>query len=456
MNFLRNNKNNSNRLSSFFKNVKKGNIKLVNKYLLSGIKIDDKDNFNRTGLMYAIDKNKYNMINFLLSKNANLDIVDVNGWCALSLAVRSGNINIIKMLLINGANPDVEIPIINNVFSKYNCLMYSLLNTEIETIKLLLEYKANPNIICNNQLPIFFIIKNIEKFGIDIIKRLLSNNINLNVIDVHGYTPLMYLIDKINNNETLNILLLLLEHGANPNIKNKFGMTVLHLAIKNINDIKIKLDTVKYLLDFNCDVNIGASNTITPLMYSIMTVDNDLIKLLLDYGANPNVFNNKNYSSLTMAILLNEVHKSLEITKLLLENGADPNAKNSFGDTSFFSCMRVNNQYKSIEILKLLLKHHGNPHLKNNQLKTIFDIIHPSRVQIIENIIKKYTLNTNKTLYISSECPICYNEFTSENIRNFIVPCGHVCCSECINSITSCPICRKNINSYEKINLVGL
>jgi hypothetical protein len=100
---------------------------------------------------------------------------------------------------------------------------------------------------------------------------------------------------------------------------------------------------------------IGGSGDNDELLLKAVNDDNlELVKQLLDNGADVNA---KNNSGDTALILTN----NLEIAKLLIEKGADVNIKNNSGDTAYF--MACKNMHDDIS--KLLIKKGADTTLKN-------------------------------------------------------------------------------------------
>lgn len=71
--------------------------------------------------------------------------------------------------------------------------------------------------------------------------------------------------------------------GANPNVKNEFGLTPLHLSIHKRN-----IDITDSLLEMGADPNSKAIGEWSPLHEAAFIGEIDAIKLLLDKGADVN------------------------------------------------------------------------------------------------------------------------------------------------------------------------
>ncbi|MGF1540091.1 MAG: ankyrin repeat domain-containing protein [Pleurocapsa sp.] len=109
----------------------------------------------------------------------------------------------------------------------------------------------------------------------------------------------------------------LLEYGADPNLRNNFGKTVLDLAI-----IWCLPDTVKLLLEYGADVNLGDRQGITPLMKTVIWGIQD---------------------ARSMA-------DKLQISQYILDFGADINAQTLDGTTALMYAV-TNCRIKAIEFL---------------------------------------------------------------------------------------------------------
>jgi ankyrin repeat protein len=90
------------------------------------------------------------------------------------------------------------------------------------------------------------------------------------------------------------------------------------------------VDVVKAIVKKNVDVNQRSINTATPIMCAAGENHVEIVRFLLDNGANPQAQQADGNSALHHAA---QNGSSIEIIKALTEAGADPKLKNNKGDT---------------------------------------------------------------------------------------------------------------------------
>jgi FOG: Ankyrin repeat len=148
----------------------------------------------------------------------------------------------------------------------------------------------------------------------------------------------------------------LLSQGADPNARGNFGMTPLHLAVNMGNR-----EAVEILLNSGADPNVKDLAGGTPLHWAVASGFPDLIELLLERGADPNARDNAGNTPLHIAAMgsISEVaeifmelaprlgleypYDRLDIIRILLEYGADPTAKNNYGLTPIDIALKYGN-----------------------------------------------------------------------------------------------------------------
>jgi len=216
------------------------------------------------------------------------------------------------------------------------------------------------------------------------VRELLAEGANINDLNELRMTPLASTLIFW----TLNTAKLLLEEGADPNIKyGKRGETVLIKA-----SYFEQIDMVKMLLAYNADPNLLDKNNHSALCGAVSSNNVVISKLLLKYGANihgnggvspityvvsVNMFkllinnvagngtpmllrriikagmpietlNHKGYTSLMCAVVLNR----LDNMKVLIAAGVNVNTKNERGETAISIAIEENNQ----QIIDYLIK----------------------------------------------------------------------------------------------------
>ncbi len=195
-------------------------------------------------------------------------------------------------------------------------------------------------------------------------KILLDAGADINQTTEYGWTPLL----TATNNRHYKLGLMLLERGANPNAANKGGWTPLYIATDNRNieggDYPVpkpdmdSLEYIKALLDHKADPNGRVrENTLTrtiftmqwffedgatPFVRAAQSSDTALMKLLLEYKADPKLPTNYGDTALTASAGIGWVEgvtyersakENFEAVQMLLDLGLDPNAANRDGRT---------------------------------------------------------------------------------------------------------------------------
>ena len=181
---------------------------------------------------------------------------------------------------------------------------------------------------------------------------LYSHGAVVDVQDKSGCTPL-YIASC---HGEVDIQRWLLDHGADANVRSRSRYTALSNAAYSI-----QLEAVQVLLEHNAEVNSQNFQGRTPL-YEACEQNRDsesegraadIVRRLLDHGADPNICDN------TRSTALHQASSSglLKAVQLLLSYGAKADDKDNSGMTPFQ--LAASNGYD--EITKLLLEHGAVP-----------------------------------------------------------------------------------------------
>ena len=154
----------------------------------------------------------------------------------------------------------------------------------------------------------------------DVVQLLLDKGAEPNLSDQNGNTALLYAAFRGH----LDVVQLLLNRGADVNMADYYGTTPLHWAA----EIGHK-HVVKLLLDRGAEPNKENRNGETPLIGAAKG-KKDIVQLLLDSGAEPNIPNHQTgMTPLHWAAWRG--HK--DVVQLLLKRGADPNIRTLYRET---------------------------------------------------------------------------------------------------------------------------
>lgn len=207
--------------------------------------------------------------------------------------------------------------------------------------------------------------ESLSPYSDSIVQLVMSQGANLKI--TVGWRPLGYAIE----NKRMGLTRLLLRKGADTNfMTNTYGMDgALRMAIR-----RSAVEMVKLLLEEGVRMT-GAE----PLYRAVSLGNEEIVKLLLDYGA------------LSIALRVGElrllrvatVNGSIGMVRLLLERGVDARGKDSSGRTALY-------MVDSVEIAELLLKNGADVHARDYLGRTAQDM---ARNPSVAEFLREYADN---------------------------------------------------------------
>jgi len=223
-----------------------------------------------------------------------------------------------------------------------------------------------------------------------------KNPVYINIKNSEGKTPLDYAIEKgdkvivkilirectdidardSEKGETLlhraslrgdeNVVFLLLDKGANVNVKNNMGEYPLHFAVS----LKSSMIATT-LISAGADVNAVSLDGITPLHIAAEKSDKNMIIYLVSRGARVNVKNKHMRTPLHVAT----INGNKGAVEALIENKIDIDAKDEMGETALHKSAK----YGRPEIAEILIKNGAYINSINNKGQI------PLRIAVLKN-----------------------------------------------------------------------
>ena len=246
--------------------------------------IDKKDKLGLTGLHYSCIFNNLESLKILLQNNADLFITDNDQSNCFDICFEYERNDILLHLIkkiddLNFLNSNSK-NILQIAFERENMLIINYLINNKVFFNINNKDSEYGNTILHTAT--------ILNYDIEIIKKLLEVNANVNIQDFVGNTPLHYAISEKN----IQLINLFINNFDNFNIENLEGNTVLHSYLINMNLTNIEnyiiskeFKILKFLIE-NTNLNIQNNNGKTPLLILVL-------KKLWDYDIIYNILKKK-------------------------------------------------------------------------------------------------------------------------------------------------------------------
>jgi ankyrin repeat protein len=306
---------------------------VVSLLLEQGAQPDLANRYGLTPLSAAALNGNADIVGRLLAAGANPNKAAEGGDTPLMIAARTGNSAAVKLLLDKGASVDAR-----DEWHGETALMWAAGENHADVVRLLVAAGADVNAASTT-----FDWKDIKHGGVQ------------SQLPKGGLTALMHAVRQ----NAYDAVVALLELGADPNLKEPQGISTLRIAAANGH-----LDIAQVLIDRGADPDEGAlaeavRTATTPMMRAATNRVNratiyDVVKNMLDHGAKADSLGTvpmpkkdafgggagANAPSET-ALYFAANGGDLELMRLMLDHGANPNHATRTGATPLMAALET-------------------------------------------------------------------------------------------------------------------
>ena len=324
--------------------VKQADLEYIRALIAAGADVNTAGTDGTTALHWAVHRDDVGIGAALIAAGADVNRNNRFGAMPLALASENGSVAFIDMLLEAGANPNAATPEGETV------LMTVARTGRAAAVQLLIDHGAKPNLAegWREQTALMWAAAENNLAAVDV---LLAGGANVQARSAGGFSPLMFAVRAGHK----DMAALLIDAGASPEETLLDGTSVLVLAAKNGH-----YELGAFLLDAGADPdaddqgwtalheikwtrrpNLGYNNP-PPIITGNMS-DLDFIRALASHGANLDTRmtkepNNRYRNVLNRVgstpFLLAAKAADVEMMRLLVELGADPLIPNEDGTTA--------------------------------------------------------------------------------------------------------------------------
>lgn len=325
---------------------------------------------------------------FLTKNNFLIDYRDENDFTAIRNVVTTNvNLDKLKLLIEYGANLNIQYPPYNQTI-----LFCTIRNNNYTFFKTILDFGKNVLLDLRDNNGCTALICAVRNDRLPFVTLLLKRGADINVQDFLGNTILKYIFM---NKDYMLYLKLFIEHNINLNIRNIYDKTILDFCLER----NLERDIILHLIKNGADSNIHLphDNNNTRIMYFIQNDMYEYLEVMLKYNKiDLSLQNNDGETAMNIACKYNRLdyikilfeyidysnvynvdldhillfaifHGDVAFMIRLLQLGAKIHFTDKLFVYSFTSCIERND----IDFLKTLFDYGLNPNTKTNPLSAL-------------------------------------------------------------------------------------
>ena len=342
---------------------KKGNLSLVRTLICDyHADLNDKNIFGNTPFTLALENERDEVMLVLISE-FGCDPTNIKGGLGVSplhVACKKGNLSLVRTL-IHDYHADIND---KNIFG--NTPFTLALENERDEVMLVLisEFGYDPTNI-KDRYGVSPLHVACERGNLGLVRTLICDyHADLNDKDNFGNTPF---IQALKNERDKVLLVLISEFGYDPtNIKDRYGVSPLHVACKKGN-----LSLIRTLIrDYHADLNDKDSYGETPSTWALNNRRDEVLLVLIgEFGYDPTDIEGRNGVSLLHIAVMKD---HIEMLKMLVSKfGMSLLVIDKAGDTPLHVCAKLGHY----DCVRFLLEDFQSPiYIRNRAGKTPIDV----------------------------------------------------------------------------------
>jgi len=396
-------------------------------------------------------------------------------------AAGKGNLELVSLLLKHGANP--------SAFSSQHAgccgLHIAAEKNYVDVVDALLKAGVDVNIRSEKQ-KLTPLISAACCGSIDAVKALIKAGADINAQSSTGNTALMLAIDR----GKIDVAVTLINEHADLEIKGQKGWTALHNAASGGD--KGYREVAEALLKAGASVDALSETMLTPLHEAAGKSLVEIVRLLVDHGANVKARDKFNNTPLRMCASNAQSFATLESFKqtvqILLDAGADINAGTTINTTSLHSVVKWGNG----DAVRFMLERGADPNIRTTKGELPIDFAKDATIKaLLEPVTKstpkdrasepkagkadkvstpketgssdnKYNHQNWQPDHTATKCSACQKNFSFVVRKHHCRNCGQIFCDSCTphrkrlpdkdikEPVRVCVLCVENITAGKK------
>jgi len=388
--------------------VRANDLETVQMLIRAGANVKAANHYNVTPMWLAATNGNAAMLELLLKAGADANATFSEGETTLMTAARTGSVDAIKTLVAYGADVNAK-----EKWYGQTALMWAALENNAPAVKVLTELGADMKARTNPPqtggrgggggdgskggfTPLLFAAR---QGAIEAAAALIDAGADMNQADPDLISPIVVALLS-GHYDTAGLLI---QKGANVNLADRTGRAPLFVAVdmhslewrfnrpapKKFEKQYSSADIVKMLLEHGADVNaelnagiLGPSRAATgnrnltkgstPFLKAATTSDVEMMRLLLEWGADPYKTNATHTNAMMMVAGLNwqpqasigPQDDAVEACQLLLDLGFDVNTTNDLGQTALHGAAARTEEKDANKLIQFLVDHGADLYAK--------------------------------------------------------------------------------------------